>query len=333
MQRITNVLQLVLRRVDSLKFPAGNRGRLRVIYYHRVLPEADPILADGTVARVFDVHMSVLRRQFNVLALDDAVSLLKRGELPERAVAVTFDDGYSDNFTVALPILQRWGLPATFFVATGFLDGGCMWNDRLIEAVRQIRGSAIDLRPLGLGESIEVTTPDQRRHLIGTVIGQMKYLDPVERMRKVDEFVGHVGAGVPKDMMMTSANVRELARAGMQIGGHTRTHPILARLSDDEAREEIAGCKRELEAITGKTVDLFAYPNGKPDQDYGHRDVRLVKEAGYVAAFTTAPGAAIMSGDMFQLPRFGSWDATPTRFNVRLMIADAGPGNRVTHSG
>src|SRR6185295_2112486 len=111
----------------------------------------DPV-ASGTVdAAAFDWQMECLSRCFRVLPLSEAVERLRQGTLPGRAACVTFDDGYADNAEVALPILRRHGLCATFFVATGFLDGGIMFNDRVIEAVRGAPGAQLDLTPLGLG--------------------------------------------------------------------------------------------------------------------------------------------------------------------------------------
>ena len=95
--------------------------------------------------------MRWIRSWFNVLPLALAVERLRQGDLPARALAITFDDGYADNAEVAAPILERLGLPATFFVTTGFLQGGCMWNDRVIEALRNCAADELDLSELGLG--------------------------------------------------------------------------------------------------------------------------------------------------------------------------------------
>ena len=106
---------------------------------------------------------------FNVLPLGEAVTRLGEGRLPERPLAITFDDGYADNAAVAAPILLGLGIPATFFVATGFLDGGRMWNDTVIEAVRAAAGPVLDLAPLGLGEHA-IATHDARRATIDRLI-------------------------------------------------------------------------------------------------------------------------------------------------------------------
>ena len=117
--------------------PAGQYARLSILIFHRVLSMPDPLFPDEMHAQRFNEVCGWLKSWFNVLPLDKAVGHLKAGTLPCRAACITFDDGYSDNYHIAMPILQQHGLPCTFFIATGFMDGGCMWNDTIIEAVRR----------------------------------------------------------------------------------------------------------------------------------------------------------------------------------------------------
>ena len=119
--------------------------------------------------------------------------------------------------------------------------------------------------------------------------------------------------------MLTRESVRALHSAGFDVGAHTVTHPILARLATDAAWEEIRQSKLELEALTGRSVALFAYPNGKPEADYSPNHVRMVREAGFDAAFTTAAGAANRDSDIRQLPRFTPWVRNPLRFDWLMM--------------
>ena len=107
--------------------------RLSILIYHRVLARPDPLFPYEVDAKRFGQHLNLLKRFFTVIPLHDAVHLLARGKLPARAACITFDDGYADNAQVALPILQKHGMCATFFIATGFLDGGQMWNDKVID--------------------------------------------------------------------------------------------------------------------------------------------------------------------------------------------------------
>ena len=312
----------MFRVIGNLLSPAGVRAKLAVFIYHRVLPGSDPILHDEIDAAAFEKHMALLAAEFNVLPLGEACARLARGALPARAACITFDDGYADNEQTALPILKHFGLPATFFISTGFSDGGIMFNDCVIEVVRCAPAGTYDLSSLGLG-SHSLGDSASRRVAIDALIGQLKYRPVRERSALVEQLAAAMHSALPRDLMMRPAQIKRLCDEGMEIGGHTVNHPILSVLSEQEARAEIVDGKRRLEEITGTPVTLFAYPNGKPGRDYGPREVGLVREAGFTVAVSTIGGVASRGSDMFQLPRFNPWDRSPRRLGVRLLLSCA----------
>lgn len=305
--------------LGDLLSPAGKRGRLSILIYHRTLAEPDPILHDEIDAVVFAQQMALLAAEFNVLPLGEACARLARGTLPARAACITFDDGYADNERIALPILKRFRLPATFFVATGFSDGGIMFNDGVIEAVRRAPAGMHDLSQLGLG-GYSLGDSASRRAAIDALLAQIKYRAVNERDILVKQLAEAMHSTLPNDLMMWPAQIKRLHDEGMEIGGHTVNHPILTVLDERHARAEIVGGKHRLEEITGAAVTLFAYPNGKPGRDYGPQHVELVKEAGFKAAVSTISGVANRDSDLFQLPRFGPWDRNPRRLGARLLL-------------
>ena len=144
-------VRVIWRSAFALASPGGTRARLSILIFHRVLPQQDPLFPGEIFAEQFAALMSHVASRFRVLALHDAVQALAHGTLPARAMAITFDDGYADNLEIAAPILQHAGLPATVFVATGYLDGSCMWNDLVIQALRATQRTSIDLQSIGLG--------------------------------------------------------------------------------------------------------------------------------------------------------------------------------------
>ncbi|MYM67267.1 polysaccharide deacetylase family protein [Pseudoduganella sp. FT55W] len=270
-------------------------NRLSILIYHRVLPRPDPLLPSLPDARRFDRHMAILQRCFNVLPMAAALRGLQQQCLPPRAAIITFDDGYADNATCALPILQQHGLHATFFIASGYLDGGQMWNDDVIAHAR--RGG---MPPQALDQ----------------LLLQLKYLPFEVRLRAARALAPPRNG----DLMMTTAQVQALAAAGMTIGAHTHRHPILAAVPDDEALADIRQGKAVLEALIQAPVTTFAYPNGRPGADYRQRHVEMVREAGFEAAFSTVPGVAYAGSDVHQLPRFTPWEPDRLRFLVRLLL-------------
>jgi peptidoglycan/xylan/chitin deacetylase (PgdA/CDA1 family) len=292
-------------------------SRLSVLAYHRVLAAQDPLLPGEPSAAEFEHRMRWVQANFNVLPLGEAVRALREERLPGRALSITFDDGYADNYELALPILRRLGLPATFFVATGFLDGGCMFNDVVIEALRRAAGADLDLGELGLGRH-PLGSDEQRARAIDRILARLKYFESERRRRVALEIAHRAGSAVPTALMMSSEQVRALHAAGMEIGAHTVTHPILAEIPLGHARHEMDASRARLERITGAPVRLFAYPNGSPRRDYFAEHAALARELGFDAAVSTAWGAAGPGADLYQIPRFTPWDRTDWRFGLRL---------------
>lgn len=130
-----------------------------------------------------------------------------------------------------------------------------------------------------------------------------------------------VGGGLPNDLMMSKPQIRELHRLGVEIGAHTITHPILSRTDPQMARREIGASREILQGITGAPVSLFAYPNGRPYDDYDGSHVEMVRACGFAAAVSTSWGAATRRSDRYQLPRLMPWDKTALRFAARLLRA------------
>ncbi|MBK8750319.1 MAG: polysaccharide deacetylase family protein [Candidatus Competibacteraceae bacterium] len=297
--------------------PGGVCGKLSILIFHRVLPEPDPLFPAEVDSRQFDTMMGWVKQGFNVLPLYEAVERLKRGNLPAAAAAITFDDGYADNHDIALPILQRHGLTATFFIATGFLDGGRMFNDTVIEAVRRCSQPGLDLTRIGLGTH-DTCTLAAKRQAIPNLLNRVKYLPLVQRLETVRAIAEMAGVVLPDNLMMSSPQVKALHQAGMNIGAHTVRHPIVANLAVDEAEREIADSRDYLESLLGERVTLFAYPNGKPTIDYRYEQVEIVRRMGFTAAVSTAWGVAKPDSDCFQLPRFTPWERQKWRFGLSL---------------
>ena len=292
---------------------------LSILIYHRVLARPDPLFPGEVDAALFGRQLRLVKRFHTPLPLAEAVQRLQDGSLPARAACITFDDGYADNAQVALPLLQRHGLHATFFIATGYLDGGQMWNDTVIEAVRQAPAPVLDLRALGL-DCLPVAELAQRQAAIAALLGQLKYLPFARRQQLAVQIRRQAGATAGAPAMLSTAQLRQLQAAGMELGAHTVSHPILSTLPEQEARLDIANGKHQLESLIQAPVTLFAYPNGKAGRDYGASHVAMVHSLGFKAAVATdwgvaRPGAGL---DLLQLPRFTPWDRGRLAFLWRL---------------
>jgi peptidoglycan/xylan/chitin deacetylase (PgdA/CDA1 family) len=303
-------------------------GRLTILIYHRVLSQPDPLRPGESHAALFERQMALLARCFQPMALGDAVRASREGRLPKRACCVTFDDGYADNLTVALPILQRHGIPASVFVATAYLDGGRMFNDAVIDCIGATQDTRLDLRALDLG-LLPLGSVAERRTAVSSILNVIRYLPPRERDDRVAGMIKTAGiAPLSRDLMLTTPQLRQLARSGVDIGGHTMSHTVLTTLSDDEAEVEIGGGKRTLEGLLEQPVRHFAYPNGVPVRDYHRGHAELVRRLGFDLAVSTAPGVVNAEHfDAFQLPRYTPWGTSTLALSARLARNARSPGH------
>lgn len=296
----------------------ASRGRLSILIFHRVLAEPDPLLPGEPSAAQLEALLLHVKRRFSILPLADAARRLYDATLPPSALAITFDDGYADNLAVAAPILHRLRVPATVFIATGYLDRGWMFNDGVIEAIRATKLDRLDLSPLGLGVHSLASVSD-RCAAINRIIGTIKYHPGAERAERAQGVLRAAGVAAPAPLMLRRDSVRSLLDFGLDVGAHTVTHPILTTTSAADAWHEIHESKADLEQLTGRPVELFAYPNGTPGTDYSSEHVRMVRELGFIAAVTTAPGVASRASDPMQLPRFTPWTRQPLKFDLLML--------------
>lgn len=305
------------RMLVGTRYPVGATS-LPILMYHRVLAEHDPLQPIVPHAAMMDRQFAALAQAFHVLPLEEGAERLRNGTLPRGAVCITFDDGYRDNHDIALPLLKRHRLPATVFVTDGYLDGGRMFNDTVLEGVRRLPTGDIDLSRLGVGRRT-VGDLGTRMALIHELTLAAKYMTPEQRAEFCTELARLADGQLPDDLMMSSEQVRHLAREGIDIGGHTVRHPILATLDAAAAEREIRDNCAALRNITDQAPRTFAYPNGKPQRDYTAEHAHMVERAGYTVAVSTAVGVAPREADRYQLPRFMPREEGALHFIARML--------------
>lgn len=275
--------------------------RLLVLGWHNIDPTpynpADP----GAGRRGFARQLAALDRVATVVPLDVAVTTLATGgSLPPRAVALTFDDGYADGLTAAVPLLDRRGMHGTFFLVSDLVSGrsGAWWED-LADALDRATAPHLTWR----GRELDLSTPLARTRAMEVFKGDLKGLDAAARVATVTDVAGRIAPPPPprEPLFLDWEGAGVLAATGHGVGSHTVSHPILARESADGQRHELVESRRALEAGLGQTVDLLAYPNGTAG-DYDAVTTSLAEEAGYRAAVTTRPGLA-GPGEPFEMHR------------------------------
>jgi peptidoglycan/xylan/chitin deacetylase (PgdA/CDA1 family) len=298
-----------------------------ILLYHRVMRlESDPQLLSVAPNR-FEKHIAYLRDNAIPLSLTDLIESQEAGRNTERAVVVTFDDGYADNLHNARPILERYGVPATVFVTTSGLNAEreFWWDDleRLLLATpskltkpARISIGGFDMclpagayRPMpayARWSVLQSSAPTARHAVYRDICEAIRPL-PADQRRETIERV-EVALGLkpgirPTHRAMNRSGLRRLAEGGLiDIGAHTLTHPVLASLTPEEQRREIVDARRILEEVIGSAVQSFSYPFGGRS-DYSPETVELVRREGFRCACANVPDLVTAESDPMQLPR------------------------------
>lgn len=279
------------------------RGLL-VLNYHRIGNPAESAFDAGVFsasAEKFEQQLIWLKRNADVVHLRDLdTALASRG----RFVLITFDDGYADNHDLALPLLEKHSLPATFFITTGFIDDRRIaWWDEIAWMVANATHNRL---PTRVGHLEGTPTREQVTRVL---LRTFKELPTDETPSFLDEIAEATGSGrwAGIDPWMSWEMVRKLHEAGHAIGAHTVTHPLLGRSTPERQREELTNSKKRLESQLATTVEALSYPVGIPGS-FSDETIRLVREAGYRWAFSFQGGfVSTQTGkppaNPFSLPR------------------------------
>lgn len=278
--------------------------RLLILGWHNIDPTPAFPAPAGAGRQGFLRQLRLLSRVANVVSLRDALDRLQAGEpLPPRAVALTFDDGYRDNLELAVPALARCALPATFFLVPGLLSGQVRaWWEDLAWAFEHASTTELCWD----GCRYDLHQPKQRRAVHGKLLPALKRLDRRARDEALHEIIRLVnprGQAPGNRLFLDWDGARAVVGAGHDVGSHSVTHPILAREDEESQTTELRDARRLLESGLGRSVDLFAYPNGAAN-DYSDATVRAAREAGYRCALTTRPGLATSGQPPYELRRF-----------------------------
>ena len=256
----------------------------------------------------FRALCEVLRASGRPVGADEAVALL-RGEEPidEPAFLLSFDDGFYNNLSVAAPIMAELGVPAVFYVTSGFVDGNsASWIDLIEDAVDKT-----DRRSLRLpwsGMEMPVGTREERIALLDEVRHVVKQREDIDPYAIAEEIRAHSGAGAFEpdselDRKLTWANVRELASGdGFTVGGHSHTHRILAHLDRETLEIEVDTSLSMLSDALGEPVRHYSYPEGLA-HCYSDEVIEVLRARGIICSPTAEPGINRVGDDLFRLRR------------------------------
>jgi peptidoglycan/xylan/chitin deacetylase (PgdA/CDA1 family) len=255
---------------------------------------------------IFQRHMELIAKRFNAVSMDD-VSLFLKGQksLPPRAVAVTFDDGYKDNFRIAAPILNRFGIPGTFYLLVDAVDRSkAPWYCLLRYAFMTARTPQWRNVATGIVHELQDSDAREAAFMAATEIGakssaasREELLQSVTHLLEPGSFPGE------RDLMMTWDDARTLVKSGHIVGSHTMTHPNLAQIPPAEARTELADSKLKLEKELVTPVKHFCYPHPALNPQWNETTLKFTHELGYTTAVTTTASAVRSDARPLAIPR------------------------------
>ena len=298
-------------------------GGALILGYHRISATQEDTYEVCVSPENFEEHLAVLRKYTHTIGLSKLVQHLKEGSVPQKWVAITFDDGYADNLYIAKPMLEKYEVPATVFVCTGN-PGKEFWWDELERLVASSTAEFNALARQMQENGFPWTAPDadllkrsQFRHSLYYFLLTLEVEEQNRAMQVIRDWSGVLPEERGARRSLEPSELLQLAGGGLvELGSHTRNHPMLPQLSLERQREEIITGKQELESILGRPVDGFSYPNGRATWDAK----RIVQELGFAYACTSLHDTVRPGADLYELTRFWQKDVRGDKFMEALNL-------------
>ncbi len=299
------------------------KSQVAILMYHRVVPKRDIWFFPYSITvSDFENQLIYLIKQYTLLSLDELVDhISEQKPLPKKAVVITFDDGYKDNYIYACPILKKYNVPAAIFLVSDYIGTGeLFWWDKVSYAIYNTA-----LESLGLGQlgTYSLRSAEDKLRAISNIITSLNELIEEQKNLVIEDLVDISGVNIPvdlgKELILSWDEIREMSNNGITFGAHTATHPILTKLLLEEARKQIIKSKKRIEEEIGHAVTLFSYPNGAPG-DYNEDIKEFLRASGFTCAVTGVPPRLVTPGtDVYELGRTSpGWNFDTFKFYLKL---------------
>jgi len=278
------------------------KSQVVILMYHRVAPRIDNWALEPLDPKSFRKQIEYFCHNYEILPLDRLVQYIQLGRsLPEKAIVITFDDGYKDNFRYAFPILKKYHVPATIFLTTGHIGTDKLfWWDKVSYIIQHSCAKELNLDEVG-------------RHLLGSeidklrarsaVMEKMKKLPPERKEQMIDKLISISGVDVPsglgEGLILSWNEIRKMNNNGIDFGAHTVNHQSLANFPSERAKWEIIQSKKDIEEELGEEVSAFSYPNG----DLSLELIELIKKCGFTCAVSILPKLITTTDCLYKLGR------------------------------
>ena len=289
-----------------------------ILLYHRIVDDHSEYLDKGPVVhhhiKYFKREIEYLKQTYDLLSMDEVVRRVKSGIGFKRpSVAITFDDGYLDNYTLAYPVLKKHGVPATIYLATGLIGTGeNTWVDQIERCLLRTEKDHLDLPTLFGKENLQIETRKEKEEINIRVAEALKHKLDRERkeiivdIKKILNGTRDYKNNSESRTMLNWDEVKKMAQNGITLGSHSHTHPILSRMPVQKAKEEIFESKKIIEGNLGFRVKHFSFPNGRRE-DFTEELRDYCREIGFESVASVIYGTNEASnGNAFALKRIGA---------------------------
>lgn len=277
-----------------------------LIYHHFENTKKYPWCLSSITVEEFEYQIHYLSQRYEFISLERLIQFIRSKEtLSQRSVVITFDDGYKDNHTYAYPILKRYNVPATIFLTSGHINTGALfWWDKVGYVVFNTALESLDLSQLG---AYSLRSTKDRLRAISNITAKINELSEEQKKLALGKLEILAGISVPSDLgkqlILSWDEVREMSENGISFGAHSVTHPILTKVSLEEANEQIIKSKQLIEKELGQDIKAFSYPNGAPG-DYNDNIKRILYEQGFTCAVAGMPPRTVdLKDDVYEIGR------------------------------
>lgn len=291
-----------------------SKSQVIILVYHRIGPMTDKWSINPMLhPKLFEEQINYFSKNFKIIPLNNLSEMITEGTIPEKAVVITFDDGYKDNYEVAFPILKKYNAPATIFLATGPIEEKKLfWWDLVNYVLFYTDMKFIDINDIG---TYQLSSDEDKIKAGLNIQEKLKKMNNNKKESIINELINLTDVNIPeklgKKYVLSWREIKRMNKNGIEFGAHTVTHPILTNVSIDEAKLEILNSKNCIEENLGTEVKSFAYPNG----DYNEKILSLVENLGFNSSVSVFPMRPIKNSvsELYKLNRI---NATLKDFNI-----------------
>ena len=301
-------------------------SKIVILTYHRIGTNNNAWLYPPTSPSDFEKQMKYLKKTNKIISLNKLAEFIQKGTpLEEKIAVVTLDDGYKDNYLYAFPILKKYNIPATIFLVTGHINtGNLFWFDKVKNLIFNTKLKRFELDDLGV---FPLNSIKDRLKSLFIITEKLKKISDEKKNIILEKLVNIFNVEIPhdlgRDVNLSWDEIKEMSEGGVEFGAHTVTHPILTRISLDQARFEILQSKKDIEKRLNQSVNTFSYPNGTIE-DFNNEIIEIVKNSGYSCAVTTISIVNYSKINLYKLGRlFDPWSYNSFKFLSSGLYSDA----------